>query len=185
MEIDKKPEVFSTELLFINDEKVRNEVINLIRHLPDYFFEVAASSTGKYHPDYALGEGGLVRHTKAAVRIAGDLLRLEMFKGLFKDNDVIIAALLLHDGWKHGTAYQSYARADHPVIAAEQVRAYSEDKEIGERIADLILTHMGQWNTDWKSNEEIMPKPSSKIQSFVHLCDYLASRKFLEFNFEA
>lgn len=180
-----KQEVFLKELLFIEDDNIRNEVINIIGQLPDYFFEVAASSTGKYHPNYALGEGGLVRHTKAAVRIAEDLLRLEMFKGLSKIKDVIIAALLLHDGWKHGVDYQPYAKAQHPIIAAERVRELSIDKEIGSQIADLILTHMGQWNTDWKNNEEIMPKPSSKAQSFVHLCDYLASRKFLEFNFEA
>ena len=185
MEAEKKQEYFLKELLFIEDDKVREETMNLIGQLPDYFFEVAASSTGKYHPDYALGEGGLVRHTKAAVRIANDLLRLEMFRGLSKIKDVIIAALLLHDGWKHGAEYSQWARADHPIVAAEKIKELSADKEIGSQIADLILTHMGQWNTDWKTDKEIMPKPSSKAQSFVHLCDYLASRKFLEFNFEA
>ena len=42
--------------------------------LPDYFYEVAASSTGKYHPSYTLSEG-LVRHTIAVVRIANELFR--------------------------------------------------------------------------------------------------------------
>ena len=43
---------------------------------------------------------------------------------------------------------------------------------------------MGQWNTDRYKNE-IMPKPKKSIESFVHLCDYLASRKYLLFDFGA
>jgi hypothetical protein len=179
-----KADVFLKELVYIENDDIRNETTNLIRHLPDYFFEVAASSTGKYHPEYTLGKGGLVKHTQAAVKIAYDLLRLDMFKGLSEDKDFIIAALILHDGWKHGVEYQQFAKAQHPIIAAERVKDYSENKDIGARIANLIITHMGQWNTDWKTNEEILPKPENKAQFFVHLCDYLASRKYLEVNFE-
>jgi hypothetical protein len=43
---------------------------------------------------------------------------------------------------------------------------------------------MGQWSTD-KAGEVILKKPANKRETFVHLCDYLASRKTLEFNFEA
>lgn len=94
-----KAEVFADELSFIQDGEKREIIKSLIRQVPDYFFEIPASSTGKYHPKYALGEGGLVRHTKAAVRIANELLRLEMFKGLSKIKDEIIGALLLHDSF--------------------------------------------------------------------------------------
>ena len=59
----------------------------------------------------------------------------------------------------------------------------SNPTKVCEEIADLVATHMGQWNTDYRNGLEIMQKPSTKAQSFVHLCDYLASRKFLEFNF--
>ena len=83
-----KTEYFITELDFIDDPKIKEIAQNLIGQLPDYFFEVAASSTGKYHPNYALGKEGLIRHTKAAVRIANDLLRLEMFKGLLEKKDL-------------------------------------------------------------------------------------------------
>lgn len=41
----------------------------------------------------------------------------------------------------------------------------------------------GQWNTARYSKVEL-PKPKNKYQKFVHLCDYLASRKFLEMNFD-
>ena len=53
--------------------------------LPEYFFEVAASSTGKYHPVYALGVGGLVRHTIAAVEIANEMYRMDMYGKHYSD----------------------------------------------------------------------------------------------------
>jgi hypothetical protein len=43
---------------------------------------------------------------------------------------------------------------------------------------------MGQWNKDYKTGMEIMPKPKDEYQKFVHLVDYLASRKCLEMNFD-
>jgi len=180
-----KSENFTRELFFIKDQKVREIIKNLIEKLPDYFFKVAASSTGKYHPNYALREGGLVRHTKAAVRTAEELFRMEMFAPLLPDKDFIIGALILHDGLKHGVEYSTYTKADHPVQMANFIKEQCEDKEIAEKLADLVLTHMGQWNTEWNSTVEIMPKPSTKAQNFVHLCDYIASRKQYEFNFSA
>lgn len=46
----------------------------------------------------------------------------------------------------------------------------------GAVISRLIASHMGQWNRAFNSNVTL-PKPKSDIQQFVHLCDYLASRK--------
>ena len=65
-----KEEVFKKELTYIKNNRYKENIKVLINLLPDYFFEIPASSTGKYHPYYATGKGGLVRHTKAAVRIA-------------------------------------------------------------------------------------------------------------------
>lgn len=158
--------------------------------LPDYFFSVAASSTGKYHPSYALGEGGLVRHTKAAVAIAHELLQLEMYNDVFTpaEKDLIIAALILHDGKKHGDNGSQYTVAEHPLVVADWIAG---DEVLSDMLPastlqvlrDAIASHMGQWNTDYKTKKEILPKPQTEIQKFVHLCDYLASRKYLEFNF--
>ena len=65
---------FNKELGYIKDEKIRNSLILILEELPDYWFSVPASSTGKYHPKYALGEGGLLRHSKAAMKIGFELL---------------------------------------------------------------------------------------------------------------
>lgn len=71
---------FEEELELIKNEGVRHSVIELLKNVNDEFYHAPASSTGKYHPDYALRDGGLYRHTRAAVKIAEDLLSLEWFK---------------------------------------------------------------------------------------------------------
>ena len=45
-------------------------------------------------------------------------------------------------------------------------------------VEDVIKTHMGPWTTDYQGNE-VLEKPKTKYQNFVHMCDYLASRKCL------
>ena len=69
-----KSELFKDELNYLKNEDIKKSATELINILPEYFFHEAASSTGKYHPKYALGEGGLLRHTKAACYIAHELL---------------------------------------------------------------------------------------------------------------
>lgn len=180
-------EMFSFELRLIKNTEIRRFVEEFLNQVPEYFFDVAASSTGKYHPNYALGNGGLVRHTKAAVRIAYELMRLDMFKYDEIQQDLILASLILHDTYKHGKGQSVYTVTEHPIIAAEEVINSNiplklEYKEI---LFQNISTHMGQWNYDYKTKKEVLPKPKRGMQNFVHMCDYLASRKCLEFNFDA
>lgn len=131
-----------------------------------------------------------MRHTKAAVTIAHDLLGLEMYSKFTDDQkDIMLSALILHDGLKHGENQSKYVLANHPAIcemwlAELDWNKFIPDDEFGE-ISSCVLSHMGQWNTDYKTDKEIMPKPKTAMEKFVHQCDYLASRKYLEVNFEA
>ena len=185
-----KSKIFEKELETIQSPDIQRFAEVAIENLPDYFFEVPASSTGKYHPAYALGEGGLVRHTCAAVRFANHLFGMEHIREQFSDRerDLMIAALLLHDGWKHGTDGSTYTVFEHPVICASWVRECEalngiipdKDREV---IACAIASHMGEWNTNNRS-DVVLPKPQTPIQKFVHTCDYLASRKDIEVLFE-
>lgn len=43
---------------------------------------------------------------------------------------------------------------------------------------DVIKTHMGIWTKDYNGNE-VLEAPKTKYQNFVHMCDFLASRKCL------
>ena len=72
-----KIEYFNKEYSYIKDNKKREDLKLLVNELPDYFFDIPASSTGKYHPDFAKSEHGLVKHTKVAVRMAYELYQIK------------------------------------------------------------------------------------------------------------
>ncbi len=177
-------EMFIEELDYIKDKSYKKALLNIINMLPEYFFHEAASSTGKYHPDYALGEGGLLRHSKAAMRIGYELLVNPSIgdKYTSREKDLMLMSLLVHDGLKRGINAEKYTRFDHPIIMANFiVDNYKEiglSKEDAKFMGDVIKTHMGPWTTDYNGNE-ILEKPKTKYQNFVHMCDYLASRKCL------
>lgn len=179
-----REEVFKIELNYIKNERIRKSCLEMIKILPDYFFEIEASSTGKYHPEYALGKGGLLRHTKAAVRIAFDLLSDPSIgdKYTSDEKDLMIMGLILHDGVKCGVPKERYTRFDHPIMMAEMIMDNEENLDLEmeeiEFVCDVIKTHMGPWTTDY-NGVEVLEKPKTKYQNFVHMCDYLASRKAL------
>jgi len=178
----KHHEYFEEELKFFHSDKMRYLATKFLdEEVPEYFFHVAASSSGKYHPAYALGEGGLLRHTKAALKIAECLLNLEQNECL--PHDEIIMALMFHDSFKHGTKddTRDYTVFIHPMIAGEIFESFALENGLNTtavHIANLIRCHMGQWNSP-KDGSLFMPKPESSDEEFVHMCDYLASRKFI------
>lgn len=180
-----KSDIFRDEIKLIEDSKLREFVVDFInRGVPDYFFVVPASSSGKYHPEYALGEGGLVRHTKACVRIADHLLSLEqnsILSELYRDE--IIVALLVHDTYKCGLGKGTSTAFEHPLIVSNMLQLFAKQyypnpdlRYRVKRIAKLTASHMGQWNTS-KRSKVVLPKPQTETERFVHMCDYLASRK--------
>lgn len=184
----EKVDCFNKEYNYIKDNKKREDLKYLVSNLPDYFFEIPASSTGKYHPKFASTENGLVKHTKVAVRIAKELLDNPGLNN-FKDNekDIIIMALVLHDGFKSGVVKEKYTRFDHPLLSADFIRKQKDNISLNEEELDLITrvisSHMGIWNKDYNGNE-VLPIPKDKYERFVHMCDYLSSKKFMNVEFE-
>ncbi len=184
-----KIKVFEKELNYIKNNSYKEDLKILINLLPDYFFEIPASSTGKYHPKYALGDGGLVRHTKVVVRIGYELLNNESVGFSFKEEekDLLLMAMLLHDGLKSGINYEKYTRFDHPLLISKLILDNKDKLSLNDYeltlVRNAIEAHMGQWNVDYNGNE-VLPKPHNKYQRFVHMCDFLASKKFLEVEFD-
>ena len=178
----EKEELFLDELSYINDENLSNALLNIINMLPEYWFTEAASSTGKYHPEYALGDGGLLRHSKAAMRIGYELLSDPAIgdKYTSHEKDLMLMALLIHDGLKLGLPKEKYTKFDHPILMGKFIVDNKDKIGINEEDAnfmnDVIKTHMGPWTTDYNGNE-VLEKPKTKYQNFVHMCDFLASRK--------
>ena len=180
-----KQNVFKKELDYISDEDIKESLKFLIDKIPDYFFSIPAASTGKYHPMYAQGDGGLVRHTKAAIRMAYELFGIYKFPKRVKD--LIIMALLLHDSVKKGEEENKYTLFDHPLVACSFIKKYKDELKISNDdilfVCDCIASHMGRFNTS-EFSDVILPLPKTPEQKFVHMCDYLASRKVININFD-
>ena len=179
-------------LATITNDDIREFAKVLVEGLPDYIWHVGASSTGKYHPAYSLGDGGLMRHQIAVVRFINYFFELEQYNTKFtsRECDLMRVAGLVHDGRKSGeqSDYErsKFTRFEHPIQMANVIRSYdgkylSHDEL--EFIAHCIESHMGSWNTDRKSSV-VLPKPMDDYQHFVHLADYLASRKDLTMAFD-
>ena len=100
----KNIKLFERELSLIVDEELRMQVKSYMEErVPDHFWTDGASSSGKFHPKFAQGVGGLVRHTKAVVMFAEELLRMRSY-AYMKDEykDFVIAACIVHDTMKYG-----------------------------------------------------------------------------------
>ena len=175
----------------LENEDMKEFFKAIIKEAPPYFYEVGASSTGKYHPSYALGSGGLVRHTVALVRFMNHTFDIEcMNKWTSRERDMLRISGLAHDMLKSGTQeeyeHNKYTKHEHPILAANFIRSfdgkYLTHDEI-ERIATTIESHMGIWNTSNHSSV-VLPKPENKFQKMLHWADYLASRKDIEVKFD-
>ena len=176
---------FEVELNYILDERLKENAKIILNNLPDYFYEVQAASTGKYHPKYALGNKGLVRHVKAAVNIAYNLFTIYKFDDHTKD--IILISLLIHDGLKHGFEENKYSKFEHPLLIGELLDKIKNeltltDEEITE-IKNNVNSHMGKFNTN-NYSDIVLPIPNTVTEKFVHMCDFLASRKQIHFEFD-
>ncbi len=182
-------EYFTKEIDCIKNEKIKRSLIYMIEELPDYFFLVPAASTGKYHPEYAQGEGGLLRHSKAAFRIGYELLSNPIIgdKYTSDEKDLMLMGLLIHDGLKLGKEDSKYTKFDHPILMANYIEEQKDNLELSDEqrklVCAVIKTHMGPWTIDYQGRE-VLEKPKTKYQSFVHMCDYLASRKCILIPFD-
>lgn len=176
----------------IENEDIREFAVVLLDDIPEYIWHVPASSTGKYHPEYSLGEGGLMRHQMAVVRFLNFFFELEQYNSKLtsREMDLMRVSGLTHDGMKSGSQEQfsrsKYTKFEHPILMADKIRSYKgqylADEEL-ELMADAISKHMGSWNTDKKSSV-VLPKPNDKFSRMLHVADYLASRKSLTMDFD-
>ena len=171
--------LFERELDLIVDEELRIAVKSyLLERVPDHFWEDGASSSGKYHPQFSQGVGGLVRHTKAVVMFAEELLRMSSYAYMRAEyKDYVIAACIIHDTMKYGlgeydkSEYKNHARN---AAYAFQMFARECDYVVSELLLNAVAAHMGQWSTNPED------KPFTNIDRCVHMADYMASRSFID-----
>lgn len=174
-------DVFKEEIALIQSEDLKQKVSGFLNvNVPEYFFTVPASASGKYHPNFASGEGGLVRHTKMVVDVLKELKTIQRVpEDVF---DCLVVACILHDTFKHGHTDSGTTVTEHPVIAAEQWAKFvgkDMDNYKEQIIYYCILRHMGQWGP-WIARVSQTDDAIDGFCAIVHMADYIASRKFFD-----
>ena len=174
-----KSKYFEREIELIQNEDYRMFIKHYLDKVcPNYFWEIGASSSGKYHPQFSQGVGGLVRHTKAVVMFAEELLRMSSYMYMSDEHkDYVIMACIVHDTCKYGCiGYDKELYKDHAVNASEWVNNTWIDY-FGDSASEFFLSaikcHMGQWS-------ERENRPFTNIDRCVHMADYMASRNFID-----
>lgn len=181
-------EYFDYPMTFVN-QKIMELVNEYFDKIPNYFYKVPASSTGKYHPSFDHGDGGLLRHTQMTCEMMLEFQRIDKYKHLnFFD---MMVACILHDTFKNGYVDNNRTVAAHASIAADEFydtyihHKYSVEEleytignvtydcasELDRRVMDIcnmIRTHMGQWGAI---------TPQTESEKLVHMADFVVSRK--------
>lgn len=175
------------------NEDIRLFAIEILNELPNYIWEVGASSTGKYHPAYTLGHLGLMKHQVAVCRFINFFFELEQYQNRFdsRKRDLLRLVALTHDGRKSGSQkdYEKskYTVFNHPLLMAKEYLSYKDKGFLSEEelkfMGKVVASHMGAWNTD-KRSTLVLPKPLDEASELLHLADYLASRKCLNMSFD-
>jgi len=169
-----KIETFTTELNLISNVDIRNWVSACVAIIPDYIFEIPASSTGKYHPVWSLGKEGLVRHIKAVTHLIPRFSRQYSLDALHES--IATAAAILHDSLKYGFDFDYRYHKLHPYLPREFFKdvPFSFDMAIREKILVAIESHMGNVDGAWCYLPYVKPNVS-RTQMVVHLADYTAA----------
>lgn len=187
---EDKLKLFINEINDIKDLQLRAFATELIANADDYFFSVPASSSGKYHPPFDLGDGGLVRHTRCVVYMAQCVAESMIFSDY--DKDLLTISALVHDIKKQGSGVGKHTVWEHPILAKEYVlETYKKDnfgisEESIMKICGAVLSHMGKWGNfnEYARDNEPLPLPSNEFEKALQIADYISSRREItEFNF--
>lgn len=180
---------FRAELGAINYPMYKEIAEEALTYVPDYYFFVPASSSGKYHPKSSLGMGGLVTHVRSVFALSEELLTHPLFAPFSdEEKDEIRVAILLHDCLKQGKdGSAGHTVIEHPLLVRDSLYPHKlSDEDRGtqiddawDRICSLIETHMGIWTKD-KEGNKVLNEPETPAQLFVHMCDFIASRKIID-----
>ena len=121
--------------------------------------------------------------------MAYELLADPSIGGIYSsdDKDLIYLSLLIHDGLKYGKEKEQYTRFDHPILISNFVEDNKDKVKMTEesikKVRGAVASHMGPWNTSQYS-DVVLPIPKAPMEKFVHMCDYLASRRFILLEFD-
>ena len=183
MDCNDKIKLFDREINLISDGNIKKLTKEVLKNADDWFFTEPASSSGKYHPDFAREVGGLVKHTKAVVYFVKEMYRSELYDIDIHHYDLLILSAIAHDIKKYGESNNTgHTVKNHPELASNYVKNINSNKKGGyineddiKYVQQCILTHMGVFGDI---------KPSTDDEKLLHLADLIASRKEIDLKFD-
>ena len=166
---------FYAIIMSIVTPAIREMALTLAPMLPEYFWHCAASSSGKYHPEFDLGEGGTVRHS---IMVAACVREMAIAEGRTQEEiDLLVFCGLFHDGIKQGWDNCGHTVFEHPQLAAQLVLDTFPGNAHAVEAAKIIASHMGKWNVS-KDGTQKLPRPVTGMQKLLSHADMIASRKW-------
>ena len=159
--------------------------------VPEYFWTLPASTSGKYHLEDNM-EGGLVRHTRKSLVSAKELRYVFNFDD--SEMDVIYSAIILHDTFRCGVDGQEKKKDGklcsdrlHPLYPRNGLRKIDPSETIKKEvnlIFKIIEGHMGIWSPIFRLYPMSLKREpidrSDMMIIFVHICDMVASRESIK-----
>lgn len=160
------------EVNLIEDGDLREDVVDAIRRgFPDYFWDVPATSSGKYHHPYARDKHGLWIHVKMAFtafeRKRESYVKRDVLTEF--EADCVRSALLLHDMLKYGLQHEEGdpTADNHDLLAGQWLR---RNADLPDSVIRGVECHNGPWYEG--------PTPeygAEPVADIVHMCDMDAS----------
>lgn len=167
----------------IEDHKIKMLTSTCLEKAPNYFWVRPVAVSGKYHPAFVNCQGGTVKHTAFAVYLGIELCNTFGIDEGTIQRDIIISALILHDTFKSGYNDSDDWRYGlfHPFMPRKAFeKECSRISPHFDSIMTLIETHMGNIESGAWTPGGL--KPESVEAQIVHLADYIASRRQLDWN---
>ena len=184
---EDKKKVFEPLSRNFETDLFKNYYMDMVVEIPTYIFTMPSSTSGKFHNAKQCETYGQIYHVYMFDSILNHRLRLKINKQLYptpEERDAMRCVPAFHDAIKCGWNGSRYTVQDHPVLAEQWVMNTTVDHNIPEEykkmIADMCLTHSGEWNKS-RSGNVIMPEPRNQREFFIHECDILASRADLDY----
>lgn len=159
------------EVSYIEDDDIRAQTVDAIsRGVPEYFWQVPATGSGKYHNPFSRNRYGLWIHVKQVFAVYERLVRSYVEQGLIteKKADMGRAAVLLHDMLKYGHGYED---GDGTVPNHDNLAGHwlEHNSDLPREVVRAVKTHNGPWYDG--------PEPNSPLEQLVHQADMVASTK--------
>lgn len=165
----------------IHSAAIQDFVKACLKDVPEEFEKIPASTSGKYHPEKARGEGGLLWHVQRACWFGFKLIQANKWEKNDIKGDIVLAALILHDIGKKKDYKNYWEYVDHPKTAAKMIERHKGmlPEKVFKMIQGCVLHHMGPFGG------KFFMKPMNQynlLEVIVYMADYFASLKELEIN---